>query len=198
MEDYYRRIQIPDHIVTALRELITRQFDQLQATSKEERNAHKLERDALRDERTKLLQAHYAGALPLDLPATEQERIARRIAFLDAQINAGDIEYEQAKAHLDDCLALAGDCHAIYMRIDDSLRRIAKQAFFEKLILTEENTVDGQPGPPFTVFVDPEAQATAVAQRSDTESGTQTGNVVGLNNDLWVGPAGLEPATSGL
>lgn len=197
VEDYYRRIQIPDHIVTALRELITRQFDQLQATSKQERNAHKLERDALRNERAKLLQAHYAGAVPLDLLATEQERIARRIAFLDAQINAGDIEYEQAKAHLDDCLALAGDCHAIYMSIDDSLRRIANQAFFEKLILTEENTVDGQPGPPFNVFFDPEAQATAVARQGQTvESGTQTGNVVGLNNDLWVGPAGIEPTTS--
>jgi hypothetical protein len=57
-----------------------------------------------------------------------------RLAFLDAQINAGDIEYEQAKSHLDDCLALAGDMHAIYMSIDDSLRRIANQAFFDKLI----------------------------------------------------------------
>lgn len=46
---------------------------------------------------------------PLDLLATELDRIARRIGFLDAQINAGDIEYDQAKAHLDDCLALAGE-----------------------------------------------------------------------------------------
>ncbi|WGT48326.1 hypothetical protein [Tessaracoccus lacteus] len=67
--------------------------------------------------------------IPLDLLGEEQERIARRLAFLDAQINAGDMEYDQAKAHLEDCLALAGDCHAIYMSIDDSLRRLANQAF---------------------------------------------------------------------
>jgi site-specific DNA recombinase len=96
VEEYYRRIQIPDHIVTALRDLITRQFDQVQASSKRERQAHEIERDALRDERTKLSQAHYAGAVPLDLLASEQERIARGIAFLDAQIEAGVIEYEQA------------------------------------------------------------------------------------------------------
>ncbi|WP_170931206.1 hypothetical protein [Aeromicrobium sp. PE09-221] len=48
--------------------------------------------------------------MPLDLLASEQDRIARRPAFLDAQINAGDSEYEQAKAHLDDYLALAGTC----------------------------------------------------------------------------------------
>jgi site-specific DNA recombinase len=197
IEDYYRRIQIPDHIVTALRELITRQFDRLQATSEQERQAHKIERDALRDERTKLLQAHYAGAVPLDLLASEQERIARRIAFLDVQIEAGTIEYEQAQAHLDDCLALAGDCHAIYMSIDDSLRRIANQAIFDKLIIAEEICIDGRPGPPFNVLFDPEAQATAVARQGQTvESGTQPGNVAGLNNDAWVDPTGLEPMTS--
>lgn len=65
-------------------------------------------REKLRDERTKLLQAHYAGAVPLDLLKTEQDRIGHRIAFLDARIEAGEIEYDQARAHLDDCLALAG------------------------------------------------------------------------------------------
>lgn len=33
-----------------------------------------------------------AGAVPLDLLATEQDRVARRLALLDAQINAGDVE----------------------------------------------------------------------------------------------------------
>ena len=55
-------------------------------------------RDRLEHEQDRLMQAHYAGAVPLDLLAAEQDRIARRLAFLDAQINAGDIEYEQAKA----------------------------------------------------------------------------------------------------
>jgi hypothetical protein len=39
--------------------------------------------------------------VPLDLLSSDQDRIARRLAFLDAQINAGDIEYDQAKAHPD-------------------------------------------------------------------------------------------------
>ncbi len=149
-------------------------------------------RDTLRDERGKLLQAHYAGAVPLDLLATEQDRIARRLAFLDAQINADDIEYEQAKAHLEDCLALAGDCHAIYMSIDDSLRRLANQAFFDKLTVTDADTIDGQPGEPFNILFDPDVQRIAVErQHQNTESGRQTGNVVGLNNDHLVELRGL-------
>ncbi|WP_198668736.1 recombinase family protein [Homoserinimonas sp. OAct 916] len=161
VEDYYRRIQIPEHVVSALRTFITAQFDQLHVTAKQERHAHGLERDDLLAERSKLLQAHYAGAVPLDLLKTEQDRIARRLAFLNAQVESGDIEYEQAKAHLDDCLALAGDCHQLHMSIDDSLRRIANQAFFSKIYLSEEGTIDGEPGEPFTVFFNPDVQSTA-------------------------------------
>src|SRR5699024_3101561 len=96
VEEYYRRIQIPEHTIAALRSFITAQFSQLHATVQQERNAHVLERDDLQAERSKLLQAHYAGAVPLDLLKSEQDRLGRRIAFLEAQIEAGDMEYELA------------------------------------------------------------------------------------------------------
>ena len=53
-----------------------------------------MERNTLRNEREKLLQAHYAGAIPIDLLKTEQDRIARRLAWLDTQIEASSTEYE--------------------------------------------------------------------------------------------------------
>ncbi|GAV97379.1 hypothetical protein CS176_1609 [Corynebacterium glutamicum] len=163
---------------------------------KQERNAHVLERDDLQAERSKLLQAHYAGAVPLDLLKSEQDRIGRRLAFLEAQIEAGDMEYELASAHLDDCLALARDCHKLYMSIDDSLRRIANQTFFDKLYLSEEGTVIGEPGEPFNAFFDPGVQTIAARHEGRAaESRSQTGNVAGLNNDLLVVLAGFEPAT---
>ena len=195
VENYYRRVQIPAHIVTALRELITSEFDRLFATAKTERKAQVAERDRLYDERTKLLQAHYAGAVPLDLLKTEQDRIARQIAFLDSRIEASEIEYDQARAHLDDCLALAGNAHAIYMSIDDSLRRIANQAFFDRLTVTDDDAIDAEPGVPFDTLFNPEVQATALARQTAGGNGAdQTGNVAGLNNDALVPPAGLEPA----
>ncbi len=199
VEDYYRHIQIPEHITSALRQLITAEFDRLHAIARTERHAYQSEHAALRDERKKLLQAHYAGVIPLDLLGEEQDRIARRLAFLEAQIEAGDIEYDQAKAHLDDCLALAGDCHEIYMSIDDSLRRLANQAFFHKLTVASDDTVNAEPGEPFNILFDPAVQHTALArQHAATESGLQTGNVAGLNDDLLVEHRGLEPLTYGL
>ncbi|MCH4161081.1 MAG: recombinase family protein, partial [Bifidobacterium sp.] len=192
VEECYKRIQIPPHIVEALRQLITAEFDRLHETSKRERGTYLAERDDLNDRRTKLLHAHLEGAVPLDLMKEEQDKIARRLAFLDAQIQAGDIEYDQAKAHLDDYLKLAGDCHQLYMSIDDSLRRVANQAFFEKLYVMPGNHIDAQPGEPFNILFDPEVQQLAVTRRRAVESGHRTDKVVGLNNDHLVGDEGLE------
>ncbi len=112
--------------------------------------------------------------------------MSERLAFLDAQIGAGDIEYEQAKAHLDDCLALAGDCHAIYS-IDDSLRRLANQAFFDKLTVTDDNTIDGVSGEPSNILFDPAVQHTAIERQAQiNQSGRHTPNVVGVNNEHLV------------
>ena len=62
------------------------------------------------------------------------------------------------------------------MSIDDSLRRIANQAFFDKLIVTDDDTIHGEPGVPFNVFFNPDIQTLAVHhQGRTTESGTQTG-----------------------
>ena len=85
------------------------------------------------------------------------------------------------------------------MSIDDSLRRIANQAFFDKLYLSEEGTVIGEPGEPFNAFFDPGVQTIAARHEGRAaESRSQTGNVAGLNNDLLVGPVGIEPTTHGL
>lgn len=171
VEDYYRMVEIPEHVLGPLRTLIHAEFDRLYATAKTERKAQIAERGRLHDERTKLLQAHYTGAVPLDLLKSEQERIARQTAFLDSRIEAFSVEYEQARAHLDDCLALVGDAHAIYMSVDDSLRRIANQAFFERLTVADDNGIDGEPGTPFNILFDQDVSATALAaQTTLTES----------------------------
>ena len=198
VEEFYRTIEIPEHIVTALRELIIAEFDRLHETSRRDRGTYLAERNDLNDRRKKLLNAHLDGAVPVDLLKEEQDKIARRLAFLDAQINAGDIEYDQAKAHLDDCLRLAGDCYKLYMSIDDPLRRIANQAFFDKLYVQTDDQINGQPGEPFNIFFDPDVQQLATTRQRAVETGTQTGQVVGLNNDQLVELGGFEPPTFSL
>ncbi len=198
VEELYRTIEIPQHIVTALRELIIAELDRLHESSRRDRGTYLAERNDLNDRRKNLLHAHLEGAVPVDLLKDEQDKIARRMAFLDAQINAGDIEYDQATAHLDDCLTLAGDCYKLYMSIDDSLRRIANQAFFDKLYVQTNDQIDSRPGEPFNIFFDPDVQQLATTRQRAAETGNQTGNVVGLNNDQLVEHRGFEPLTSSM
>jgi hypothetical protein len=188
VEDYYRKVQIPEHIVVALREMLTRQFDTLHAANKAERRTLATERDQLKAERLSLLRAHHAGAVPLDLLKEEQDRLARRLAFLDGRIDAGQIEYDQAKAHLEDCLALAGNAHAIYMSIDDSLRRVANQAFFERIHIYEiaprTDEASAEHGEPFDILFNPDVQTEALRRQACIANGQSpdTQGVNGLNN----------------
>ena len=80
--------------------------------------------------------------------------------------------------------------------VDDSLRRIADQAYFDKLIVTDDDTIHSEPGVPLNVFAKPDVQTVVIRQQGRTaESGTQTGNVAGLKNDLLVELRGIEPLT---
>src|SRR5690625_7916622 len=84
------------------------------------------------------------------------------------------------------------------MSIDDSLRRIANQAFFDKLYLSEEGTVTGEPGEPFNAFFDPGVQPIAARHEGRAaESGSPPGGVVGVDDDVQGGAAGEGPASNG-
>ena len=81
---------------------------------------------------------------------------------------------------------------------DDSLRRIANQAFFDKLYVQTDDQIDGKPDEPFNIFFNPDVQQLATTRQRAVETGTQTGQVVGLNNDQLVELGGFEPPTFSL
>ncbi|MDR2973888.1 MAG: recombinase family protein [Propionibacteriaceae bacterium] len=198
VEDLYRRITIPAHVVTALRELLTTEFDKLYASAKTDKTQAEHDRADLLAERKTLLQAHYAGAVPLDLLKEEQDRIARQLVLLDTRINASREVYENAKAHLDDVLTLAGDVHQLYMSLAPAERRLCNQAFF-KHILVNETTSEPVLHHGFEIICNPKIQQLALNRHNGTRSDNDTTqhicDVAGLNIEPLVGLTGFEPAT---
>lgn len=90
--------------------------------------------------------------------------------------------------------------HAIYMSIDDSLRPICNQAFFERIhVYGIENgdTVTAEHGEPFDALLDPKLHTAALAYQASVRAGQDVKpvDVAILNIDYWVGPEGLEPPT---
>ena len=51
-------------------------------------------------------------------------------------------------------------------------------------LITDADTIDGEPGEPFNWLFDPEMQRTAVERKQVVESARPTADIVGLNNDL--------------
>lgn len=98
-------------------------------------------RTQLEGEQHKLLQAHYAGAIPLDLLKKEQDRITASLETIEHRINAHHGHYAEARANLNDSLMLLSNAADIYEHADDANRRLLNQALFKAIYVDEDNDV---------------------------------------------------------
>ena len=139
IEDEYRTIALSPQLRDDIEALVLEDFDTLQEAAAGERQQLEQQRIELTGKRQKLLDAHYAGAIPLDLLKTEQDRIASRLGRIQEQLTDANANYEQAKSMLADTLDLTRDCHAAYLEAGDSTRRLFNQAFFAKIFIDEDD-----------------------------------------------------------
>ena len=84
----------------------------------------------------------------LDLLKEEQDRLAHQLDLVTARLDALDTTYEEARTHLHECLALAGDCHSVYACGSDTTRRMANQAFFTRIYLDADDQITTEPTRP--------------------------------------------------
>ncbi len=203
IEKYYEMIEVSPGMRQDLAGKIHADFDALMANETKELARLTSERDRLDDERMKLLQAHYAGAVPIDLLKQEQDRIANQIGDIQHRLEAHHDEYASARANLDDSLGLLANIVSVYERADDANRRLCNQAFFHRIFIEEEGDVRVEYERPFGSLCDTEEQMNALnwAAEAKKKGEVQTGQrvvtlVEGLNLSHLGWLTGLEPATS--
>ena len=139
IEDEYRSIALSPELRDSIEELVLEDFDHLRDASAEERKQMEAQRIELAAQRQKLLDAHYAGAIPVDLLKSEQERIATQLHRIQEQLTVVDADFEQARSVLADTLDLTRDCHSAYLEASDNTRRLFNQAFFAKIYIDEDD-----------------------------------------------------------
>jgi len=216
IEDEYRTIALSPQLRDDIEEIVLEDFESLQAAAAGERQQMEQQRIELTEKRQKLLDAHYAGAIPLDLLKSEQERIASQLMRIQEGLSAGDANYEQARATLADTLDLTRDCHAAYLEANDQTRRLFNQAFFAKIYIdeddeTRERTVRVDYNEPFDNLlsrlvparVHHELDQEQTAHGKDPEGGSNAcipriAEVQGSHTITLVEVSGLEPPTSTL
>ena len=192
VEDSYEAITISETTYRTASSRLDAAFDKRATGRSQEIADLTANRARLEADSDKLLAAHFADAIDLPTLKRRQDRIRtaltdvnRRLAEHD-QHNAGD------RAYAHDTLHLLTDAHHMYACSGDENRRLANQAFYTRLEITEDEHLRPTLAEPFASLIE-------AAKEEKQENGAGPKNHVACSRkEPWVGRVGLEPTTQGL
>ena len=141
--DLYQHIALTPADRRMVQAYLDEELDHIQASSQKDIRALRVRRTQLEDQRRSLLQAHYAGAIPLDLLKEEQERLSRELARIERALKDYQADATLVRAHLDQALNLLEDCHRIYTAAPDHLKKLLNQVFFSHVLVNPDRDEHG-------------------------------------------------------
>jgi site-specific DNA recombinase len=109
LEEHYQRIQLDSDFRIKVEKMIRDELRTVHVQVEAEQKDLKREREKLERQRNKLMEAHYAGAIPVDLLGREQERIAKALQSIGSKIEATKIKFEVVEKNLQQALDLTVD-----------------------------------------------------------------------------------------
>lgn len=142
VEQFYCSFQVPaervEEIKTAVEEVLA--LEQADASATIARSERRLQ--ATKAEREKLLAAHYAGAVPLDMLKDEMDRHTREIAAAETELTIAKTNLSDLESQLARALAISGHCAEVYQEAPPAVRRQLNQGFFNKLYVAEDGQIE--------------------------------------------------------
>ena len=194
----------------------------LDETNRSERTRQATRVAHLKAERQKLLQAHYADALPLDLMKSEQQRIASELASAEGLLDRATAQMTKVALAVSRALDLVTESARTYREAPSQQQRMMNQALYSKILVGDDGTIEGQYTKEYELLLDPSirdlAQQDGSGQPVASPEPPNTGSddVLALirevacvrnartpafagrgsRNDYLVGEGGLEPPHS--
>src|SRR5580692_556471 len=165
---YYGTVQLPAEDVERLRAFLGQELTKLRSESDRERGVQERRLRKFQGEREKLLQAHYADAIPLELLKSEQDRLTTAIAGAEGRLAVIAADFKTAETNLERALARAGDCQAAYREATDRMRRQFNLAFFKRLVISDEGAVSGELAEPWDVILGEELRRAVAVREAES------------------------------
>ena len=190
VEDSYANITISEADYQHLAAEVDAAFDERGAGRDQEFADLTTNRARLEAESDKLLAAHFADAIDLPTLKRHQDRIRAGLADIEHRLREHDEQQVGGRAFLHDSLRLLTDAHHAYAHSDDGNRRLANQAFYTRLEITEDEQLRPRLAEPFATIV----HEVTGGKEAKREHSTST-DVACSRKTLWVEPTGLEPVT---
>lgn len=203
VEDHYRQMKWSAELLDELRpallaELSDRRHELDAAQAQQRRQIGQLE-----DERRKMLQLHYADALPADLFKDEQVRISRALSVARTALERAVVDIERADETLKQALAFAANCDVAYLDAPPQVRRQMNQALFKAIWVNEEGISRCELAEPFASLVSYGNPGLTGALEAETlrrlnDEETPTYERRGSKETLLVEVMGFEPTASSM
>jgi len=148
----------PDHQLTAeertgIEASLTAELAAYHEDSAGEHKRLASRREGLLAERRKLLQAHLADAVPLDLLKSEQHRIREQLDSIERQLKQLAAPQELIQRNLRATLGLLTDARALYLALGARGRRALTQALFTRIEIIEESDAEAELAEPFQTLI---------------------------------------------
>jgi site-specific DNA recombinase len=164
---HYSSVQLKEDELVAVRAFLEEELSKLRLDSERERTAQERRLRNVEGERKKLLEAHYADAVPLDLLKTEQVRLTAEIAHAEGRLAEVEGDFKKAESNLQRALTRVGDCMTAYREAAGPLRRQFNLAFFKRLLIDDEYNVQGELAEPFDVLLGDDLRRAAAVKASE-------------------------------
>ena len=197
VEDSYASITISEDDFRRLAAEVDAAFDKRSAGRDQEFADLTANRARLEAESYKLLAAHFANTIDLPTLKRHQDHIRAGLADIEHRLAQHDEQHIGGRAFLHDSLRLLTDAHHAYARSGDTDRRLANQAFYTRLDITDDEQLRPRLAEPFTTIIR-ESKTLSDEGEEPLQEHDDSTHVASSRKTPWVELRGLEPLTFSL
>jgi hypothetical protein len=141
VERYWRTVKVTEQARSGIRRVLSQDLDDERREAQTERQSQQRRIHRFKDERQKLLDAYYDGAIPVDLLRSEQHRIGRGIAQAQERMVKLATSFDRIEEVITRAVAWADSLHRAYQAADEQVRRLFNQAVFKRIFLGPDGVV---------------------------------------------------------
>ncbi len=195
---YYENVELTEDLRLLTEQQILEQITSLRENAGVERQQLVTRQRRALDKRAKLLEAHYAGAIPLDQLRSEQDKISSELDYVEQRLDALELKFDVVERNLKGALNLVTDLHHAYVTANARTRRLINQSLFERFLISDDGEIIGELRPPFHLLLQASGTANShgVVQAGTKDKPRDPRGPRGLSKQEVVELSGLEPLTS--
>jgi DNA invertase Pin-like site-specific DNA recombinase len=183
VERLYDRLQLRPAVAGELSAALDKEVAERSARSQHDSERYRQRLTMLDDQRRKLLEAYYAGAIDLTLLRSEQARIGTEHHEAEQRLRAVDASPADWRDAIERALLFATESAPTYRKASDRGRRLLNRTVFERVLVRDGQVSHAEYRPPFGVLL-PTGRASLTEERAAETAWARACLAVAMTGDV--------------